>query len=129
MKFIEVVAAVLVCDSKILCVQRGDGRYDYISCKWEFPGGKVEKNESLEDALKREILEELEVKLIDCDFFLTVNHQYPDFSIKMHSFICEVPSVNLKLREHIDCKWLDREELGDLDWAEADLPIVKKLKH
>tara|TARA_B100000963_G_C22260496_1_gene508326 strand:- start:164 stop:553 length:390 start_codon:yes stop_codon:yes gene_type:complete len=129
MKFIEVVAAILIFDSKILCVQRGHEKYDYISKKWEFPGGKVEENESLEAALKREILEELDIKLSTCEFFLTVNHQYPDFQIKMHSFVCKVSSRNIELQEHIDFKWLGRRELDILDWAEADLPIVEKLKH
>ena len=128
MKFIQVVAAIIVCDNKVLCVQRGDAKYDYISQKWEFPGGKVEENESLKEALSREILEELDVELIDCKFFLTVDHHYPDFRIKMHSFICEMPSVSLKLREHLDSRWLNRNELSLLEWAAADLPIVAKLQ-
>ena len=82
----------------------------------------------LKKALSREILEELDVKLLDCKFFLSVDHHYPDFRIKMHSFICEMPSVSLNLRDHLDSRWLDRNELSLLEWAAADLPIVAKLQ-
>ena len=127
MKSIEVVAAIMINDNRVLCVQRGTGKFDYISHKWEFPGGKVEQNESLVDAIRREIQEELMAEITDCDHFLTVEHQYPDFFLTMHSYICHVPSPNITLTEHIDHKWLSREELDTLDWAAADIPIVKKL--
>jgi len=128
MKRIEVVAAIMIHDGDILCVQRGDGKFAYVSRKWEFPGGKVEKGESLEEAIKREIREELVADIIDCELFLTVEHQYPDFFLTMHSFVCHMPTKGVTLTEHIDHIWLHSSKLVSLDWAAADLPIVKKLQ-
>ena len=127
MKHYDVVAAIIMDDDRILCVQRNYGKYDYISLKYEFPGGKVEIDETIEQALEREILEELDLKIDIKREFLTVNHQYPDFSITMHSFICSALKSTLNLKEHIAFKWLDAKKLSSLDWAEADLPIVSKL--
>ncbi|MEP5324291.1 (deoxy)nucleoside triphosphate pyrophosphohydrolase [Marinobacter alexandrii] len=127
MKSIEVVAAVMEFDGNILCVQRGDGKYDYVSRKWEFPGGKVEIGESLEEAIRREIREELEANLVECFDYITVQHQYPDFFLTMHCFLCPVPDKHVVLTEHIAHMWLPRRELDSLDWAAADLPIVDKL--
>jgi 8-oxo-dGTP diphosphatase len=128
MKEIHVTAAVVIQDNKILCVQRNENKYDYISKKWEFPGGKVEENEQLEETIKREIQEELNLIIGVKSFLIQVNHQYPDFKLKMDTFICEIINGNLKLNEHIDYKWLNVEELSFLDWAAADLPIVEKLR-
>jgi 8-oxo-dGTP diphosphatase len=127
MKKVEVVAAVIVKDSKILCVQRGFSKLDYISKKWEFPGGKIEENESFEDALIREIQEELRLKIKVEKLFLTVDHTYQDFHLTMHSYLCETENTELTLTEHLDFKWLEKEDLLALDWAEADVPIVNKL--
>ncbi|MDP2215826.1 MAG: (deoxy)nucleoside triphosphate pyrophosphohydrolase [Methanolobus sp.] len=127
MKHLEVVAAIIIDDDKVLSVQRGRGKYEYISLKYEFPGGKIESDETKEQALERELLEELEMKIEIEREFLTVNHQYPDFSVTMHSFICSVLNSTLNLKEHIDFKWVNPENLSNLDWAEADLPIVSKL--
>ncbi len=128
MKEIHVTAAVIIQDNKILCVQRNENKYDYISRKWEFPGGKVEENEHLEDTIKREIHEELNLTIDVKSFLIQVNHQYPDFQLKMDTFVCEITDGILKLNEHIDHKWLAVNELSDLDWAAADLPIVEKLR-
>jgi 8-oxo-dGTP diphosphatase len=127
MKKIEVVAAIIYFENKILCVQRPKNKHLYISEKFEFPGGKIENGETKEDALKRELLEELDITLNIKDLFLTVEHRYPDFELKMHSFICEVKTQDLKLHEHIALEWLTLEELKKLDWAAADMPIVDKL--
>ena len=128
MKNIEVVAAIIQYEGKYLCVQRDKSKYDYISYKYEFPGGKVEDTESLEDALKREIKEELCLQIVNLQKFLTVEHHYPDFFLKMHSFICSASGNIPKLSVHIDYQWLPITELHNLDWAEADKPIVHKLE-
>ena len=127
MKEIEVVAAIIKHKDKILCVQRGEGKYDYISKKFEFPGGKVEEGETEEQALTREIQEELAMKIMPQSAFITVNHNYPDFSITMKSFFCQCNDPEVKLNEHLDFKWLHLSEMKSLDWAEADIPIVDKL--
>ena len=129
MKEVHVTAAVIIRDKKILCVQRGENRLDYISKKWEFPGGKVEPGEELEQTIKREILEELNLSITVKDFLIQVNHHYPDFKLKMDTFICEIQMSDPVLTEHLDYKWLDRNELLSLDWAAADIPIVEKLLH
>ena len=127
MKHVEVVAAIIINNDKILCVQRSPSKFSYISMKYEFPGGKVEANESNENALKREIKEELHMEIDVRKHFHTVQHQYPDFSITMYSFICSCAHSTLKLEVHVDYKWLAVDELSALDWAAADIPIVEKL--
>ena len=127
MKKIEVVAGVIFWEDLVLCVQRPKNKLHYISEKFEFPGGKIEEGETKEEALHRELLEELNLSTKIKSFFLTVVHEYPDFELTMHSFICEVDSKELKLHEHLDQKWLKINELTALDWAAADLPIVDKL--
>ena len=127
MKEVHVTAAVIFQNNKILCVQRNENKYDYISKKWEFPGGKVEENEHLEETIKREIQEELNLIIEVKSFLIQVNHQYPDFKLKMDTFICEISSGDLELNEHVDYKWLSVYELRKLDWAGADVPIVERL--
>jgi 8-oxo-dGTP diphosphatase len=128
MKHIEVVAAIIVNDNKILCVQRDENKLPYISKKYEFPGGKMEEGEKREETITREILEELKMNITVEEDFLTVTHEYPDFIITMHSFICKCKDSTVTLTEHIDFKWLEKSELESLDWAAADIPIVQKLK-
>jgi 8-oxo-dGTP diphosphatase len=127
MKTVEVVAAVIIHENKILCLQRNDSKFDYIAYKYEFPGGKVEEYETSESALIREISEELNLAIEIKEHFLTVDHSYPDFRIIMNSYICNCNSIELILNEHIDFKWLSKDELYQLDWAAADIPIVEKL--
>jgi 8-oxo-dGTP diphosphatase len=126
-KHYTVSAAIIVENKKILCVQRKKGKYDYISYKFEFPGGKLEAGENEEDALRREISEELNLKIDVAEKFLLVTHEYLDFNLTMHSFLCKANTEKLVLKEHIDAKWLNKDELFELDWAAADLPIVSKL--
>ena len=127
MKEISVVAAIIEHNEKILCVQRGKNKYKYISMKFEFPGGKIEQGETLEGAIIREIKEELNM-IIKAEYpFMTVKHQYPDFLLTMHAFMCSCKNPSLTLSEHINYKWLEADELRDLDWAEADIPIMEKL--
>jgi 8-oxo-dGTP diphosphatase len=127
MKKIEVVAGIICFENKILCVQRPKNKLAYISEKFEFPGGKIENDETQIVALKRELLEELNILPNIQSLFLTVVHEYPDFELTMHSYKCEVNNMEITLNEHIDYKWLTVEELNKLDWAAADIPIVNKL--
>ena len=129
MKKIEVVAAIINHKNKILCVQRNINKYDYISKKYEFPGGKIEYKETHIQALKREIIEELCMEIDVTKHFLTVDHKYPDFQLIMHSYICKCELDLITLNEHINYKWLSKHELSNLDWAAADIPIVEKLEN
>ncbi|MEE1073284.1 MAG: (deoxy)nucleoside triphosphate pyrophosphohydrolase [Cellulosilyticum sp.] len=130
MKELEVVAAIIIYKDQILCMQRNKGKYDYVSYKYEFPGGKIELGETRAQALQRELREEmaLEVAIRDEDFYMTVEHVYPDFKITMHSFICHVTSQVFVRKEHVDHKLMTKDELMSLDWAPADIPIVKRLQ-
>ncbi len=127
MKKIEVVAGIIFFQDQILCVQRPKNKLQYISEKFEFPGGKIEEGETQKEALQRELLEELNISTTIKSFFHTVVHEYPDFELTMHSFICEVDTKELALHEHINQEWLKVNELKNLDWAAADIPIVNKL--
>lgn len=128
-KKIDVVAAVITHRNNYLCVQRGTNKYDYLAYKYEFPGGKVELGELPELAIKREIEEELCAQIEVGGRLIVVNHSYPDFDIRMTTYLCRfMQDPEFRLTEHIDSKWLSYNELEHLDWAEADLPIVKKLK-
>lgn len=127
MKKIEVVAAIIKHNNEILCVQRPESKLKYISKKFEFPGGKIEEGESNKEALKRELIEELNISVEINDFFVTIVHQYPDFELTMHSYVVNIDARDITLNEHISQKWLSKNELKQLDWAAADLPIVEKL--
>ncbi|MCG9706335.1 (deoxy)nucleoside triphosphate pyrophosphohydrolase [Photobacterium damselae] len=126
-KQIEVVAAVLINGGQFLAVQRGESQLSYVSKKWEFPGGKVEAGETLVAAITRELEEELRITIAEPQFLLTVEHSYPDFDITMHCFVVNVPTRELELTEHLDSRWLNKEQLWDLDWAAADVPAVEML--
>ena len=127
MKYIQVVAAIVIHDNKIQCVQRGQNKYEYISLKYEFPGGKVKPNENDEEAIKREVKEELLMDIEVMGDYMIVEHQYPDFKITMKCFKCTCVTNKIVLTEHINHEWLLAEELESLDWAAADIPVVKKL--
>jgi 8-oxo-dGTP diphosphatase len=133
MKSVYVVAAVIRNESKVLCVQRGFNKYEYINQKWEFPGGKVEPNETPEDAVCREILEELCLEVKVENELININHQYPDFLLIMQVYSCHLMSNTgepvVVLSEHIDYKWLspNSQQFSSLDWAAADIPIVRLL--
>jgi len=126
MKRIEVVAAVIYDEQgRIFATQRG---YGDMKDGWEFPGGKVEIGETQEDALKREIWEELETRIsIEC-LIDTIEWDYPNFHLTMHCFKCYVESGSLKLKEHEAAKWLSMEDIGSVDWLPADKALINKFK-
>lgn len=124
-KKIEVVAAIIKDGEKIFATQRGYGEF---KDGWEFPGGKKEPDETLEEALLREIREELDTA-IKIDYLLdTIEYDYPTFHLTMHCFLCTVLSGNLILREHEAARWLTKEQLWSVDWLPADLVLIKKLE-
>ena len=128
-KIINVVAAV-ICDNintpkKIFATQRGYGEF---KGGWEFPGGKVEEGETPQQALYREIMEELDTKIKVYDLIDTVEYDYPDFHLSMDCFWCEVTEGNLTLKEAEAAKWLTREKLDSVNWLPADLSLVDKIR-
>ncbi len=125
MKQIEVVAAIIRKENQIFATQRGYGEWkDW----WEFPGGKMETGETPEEALKREIWEELETRIVVERLVETVEWDYPAFHLTMHCYLCHVESGHLELKEHEAAKWLNRDELESVRWLPADWEIVRKLK-
>lgn len=125
MKWIEVVAAIIRKEGKTFASQRGYGDWkDY----WEFPGGKIEPGESAEEALRREIWEELEIHVEIERFFQTIEWDYPEFHLTMHCYLCHIESGNLTLKEHEAARWLAKDELDSVKWLPADKSIIDKLK-
>lgn len=124
MKTIPVTCAIIKFDDKILAVQRS--RTMKLPLKWEFAGGKIEPGESEIDCIKREVFEELNIKIEVKKRLTPVTHEYPTFKIKLIPFIAEHLSGELKLKEHCSFLLADKSELINLDWAEADLPILKE---
>ncbi|WP_407432910.1 (deoxy)nucleoside triphosphate pyrophosphohydrolase [Methanobrevibacter sp.] len=125
MKTLNVVAAIIHKDNKILATKRGYG--EFIN-QWEFPGGKIEENETKEDALIREIKEELNVDIKITNFALDLEYQYPTFYLKMSCYDCIIKSGTPKLLEHNDARWLSKDELDDVNWIPADIAVVDYLK-
>lgn len=129
---LEVVAAVIHDSGQILCVQRPSHSREYISQKWEFPGGKVENGETFPEALLREVREELGVAVEVGPLLATVFHTYPHFELTLHAFSCKLlsPRSELALSAHIDSVWLSADDpaFDSLDWASADVPIVRSLR-
>lgn len=125
MKQIEVVAAIIVADGKVLATQRGYGEY---KDKWEFPGGKIEPGETPQQALRREIREELSAEICVDRFVCTVEHDYPTFHLTMHNYLCHIASGHLQLLEHEAARWLDLDHIASLDWLPADLKILPSLR-
>ena len=126
MKHIIVVAAVIERGDTILCVQRGQARYEYLSEKWEFPGGKMEADETEQETIQREIMEELGMAILIHSKLVVVEHHYPDFHLTMHAYRCS-SADEPQLKEHQASAWLAKRELNKLDWAAADIPIVNAL--
>ena len=120
-KTIEVVAAIVIRDGKLFATQRGYGEWkDW----WEFPGGKIEPGESPEDALKREIREELATEIEVGDLLTTVEYDYPQLHLTMHCYLCSLISGQLSFLEHEDARWLTKDDLNSVRWLPADLEIL-----
>lgn len=125
MKTLDVVAAIIHKDDKVLATKRGYG--EFIN-QWEFPGGKIEENETEEDALIREIKEELDIEIEIVDYALNLEYQYPTFYLKMACYECIIKSGTPKLLEHNDARWLTKDQLDDVNWIPADMAVVDYLK-
>ena len=124
MKRIEVVAAIIRKGDQIFATQRGYGEWkDW----WEFPGGKMEAGETPEEALVREIREELSAEISVGDFLCTVEYDYPAFHLTMHCFLCSLIGEALHLNEHEAAKWLGKGELDSVKWLPADVKVVEAL--
>lgn len=124
MKIVEVVAAIIKKADKIFITRRSYGEFQNM---WEFPGGKIEVGETRENALIREIKEELELDINKLEYLTTVDYDYPNFHLTMHCYICEICGGSLNLNAHNDAKWVSLEELSSQDWVPADIEVVKKL--
>jgi len=127
MKEVEVVAAVIEYEDKILCMQRGQGKNQETSFKWEFPGGKVDEGETNRQAIIREIQEELEMNIEIVEELGKFVHSYSEFVLNMTCFKCKTLNPNFKMNVHKDFRWLELKELTSLDWAPGDRPVVDKL--
>lgn len=125
-KHIEVVCAVIKKNDKIFCVQRGSK--GECAFKWEFPGGKIEPGETKEEALIREIKEELDCLIKINKHFISIEHEYNTFFVTLHVYLCELINKEPILIEHHSCKWQEKDKLNELDFAEADYKFIDKLK-
>ena len=125
MKTIEVAAAIITHNGRVFATQRGYGEF---KDGWEFPGGKMEPGETPQQALVREIQEELDTEIEVGELVETVEYDYPGFHLTMHCFLCTIPSGAMVLKEHEAARWLTREELDDVDWLPADVKVVEKLR-
>lgn len=125
MKTVRVAAAVIRNGGRIFATQRGYGEF---KDGWEFPGGKIEPGETPQEALAREIREELDADITVGQLIETVEYDYPNFHLSMDCFWCGLNSQELVLREHEDAKWLTADELYSVDWLPADIGIIGKIK-
>ena len=125
MRQIEVVAAIIVNDNKVFATQRGYGEWKDF---WEFPGGKIDAGETPEEALCREIKEELDTEIAVGELFTTIDYDYPTFHITMHCYLCTIENGSLTLLEHEAAKWLSLDQLDSVTWLPADLLVIAELQ-
>ncbi|MDD6441946.1 MAG: (deoxy)nucleoside triphosphate pyrophosphohydrolase [bacterium] len=125
MKTIRVVAAIIIDHDKVFATQRGYGEF---KDGWEFPGGKIEPDESPENAIVREIKEELDTEVEVIRLLDTVEYDYPNFHLSMDCFICKIKSGDLTLKEHEAAAWLTKETLYSVDWLPADRGLIGKIE-
>lgn len=125
MKTVRVVAAIIIENDKVFATQRGYGEF---RDGWEFPGGKIEPGETPEEAIVREIKEELDTEVEVIELLDTVEYDYPNFHLSMGCFICKIKSGDLVLKEHEAAKWLTKDTLGSLEWLPADMGLVGEIE-
>ena len=125
MKTIRVVAAIIIKNGKVFATQRGYGDF---KGGWEFPGGKIDTGETPEEALVREIKEELDTEIEVIELLDTVEYDYPNFHLSMDCFICSIKSGDLVLKEHEAAQWLTKETLDSVNWLPADLGLIDKIR-
>ena len=125
MKTIRVVAAIIIDDGKVFATQRGYGEF---KGGWEFPGGKIDAGETPEEALVREIKEELDTEVEVKELLDTVEYDYPNFHLSMDCFICKIKSGDLVLKEHEAAAWLTKDELKSVEWLPADITLIDKIR-
>ena len=125
MKTVRVVAAIIIENGKVFATQRGYGEF---KDGWEFPGGKIEPGETPEEAIVREIKEELDTEVEEIELLDTVEYDYPNFHLSMGCFICKIKSGDLVLKEHEAAKWLTKDTLGSLEWLPADMGLVGEIE-
>lgn len=126
MKTIKVVAAIIIHNHQIFATQRGYGEF---KDGWEFPGGKIEEGETPQEALIREIREELDTEIAVGKLVDTVEYDYPTFHLSMDCFLCTIKSGDLVLKEHEAAKWLTKETLDSVEWLPADRGLIDKIKN
>lgn len=125
MKTVRVVAAVIRDNNRIFATQRG---YGDLKGGWEFPGGKIEKRETPQEALKREICEELDTEILVGELIDTIEFDYPTFHLSMDCFWCEVVKGDLVLKEHEAAKWLNKNTIDEVEWLPADVTLIDVIK-
>ena len=125
MKTVRVVAAIIIENDKVFATQRGYGEFKDVL---EFPGGKIEPGETPEEAIVREIKEELDTEVEVIELLDTVEYDYPNFHLSMGCFICKIKSGDLVLKEHEAAKWLTKDTLGSVEWLPADMGLVGEIE-